>query len=292
VVRNRMANWSTYLYVLPVIVLSGVMLYYSIGYTIYLSFHDWNGLAQDKTFVGIDNYKSLFTDHVFYKALMNNFVFFVMTVGIQAVLGLVVAVLLKNMGRGKEFFKSLFFLPVIMAPSIISSIFRIILDANVGSLNTALHALHLGFMAQPWLGDPVFALGSVIGVNIFEWMGFSMMMYYAGLLAIPDEIYEAAMIDGSGFWNTLVRITVPNLNGTTSTLIVLGIVGSLKTFDIVYLLTNSGPGVSTVVLSTYLYKNAMEQFHLGMSSAIGVVVLFIALILSMIQLKLESRRNR
>lgn len=285
----KFTRWSTYLYILPIVILSGVMLYYSIGYTIYLSFQDWNGLDPEKTFVGLDNYKTLFSDHVFYKALTNNLLFFLITVGIQAALGLFLAVLLRNMGRSKAFFKSLFFLPVIMAPSIITAVFRIILDANVGSLNITLHTLHLGFLAQIWLGDPIFALGSVIGVNIFEWMGFSMMMYYAGVLAIPDEIYEAATIDGSGFWNTLLRITVPMLNGTTSTLIVLGIVGSLKTFDIVYLLTNSGPGISTAVLSTYLYKSSLEQFHFGLASAIGVVVLIVALLLSMIQLKLEKK---
>jgi raffinose/stachyose/melibiose transport system permease protein len=179
-----------------------------------------------------------------------------------------------------------------MAPVIISAIFRIIMDFNLGNLNTMLRALHLDFIAVSWLGDPKYALMSVILVNIFEWTGFSMIMYYSGLLALPDEVYESAKIDGSGFFNTLVKITIPMLRGTTSTLIVLGIVGSLKTFDIVVMLTGGGPGRSTEFLTTFLYKRSMDEFNGGSGATIGMVILFIALVMSIIQIRIYEKSQK
>lgn len=281
-----------YLYVLPILILSGAFLYYSIGFTAYTSFHEWNGIDKAMKFIGFQNYKDLFTDRVLYIALFNNLVFFVFTIGIQTALGLLIAILLRAKLRGNALFKSVFFMPVIMAPVIISAIFRIIMDFNLGNLNIMLRALHLDFMAVSWLGDPKYALMSVIIVNIFEWMGFSMVMYYSGLLALPEDIYESAKIDGSGFINTLFKITIPMLRGTTSTLIVLGIVGSLKTFDIVVMLTGGGPGRSTEFLTTFLYKRSMEEFNGGSAAAIGMVILAAALVMSIIQIRIYEKSQK
>lgn len=286
------AKIASYLYILPIVIVSGIFLYYSIGFTFYTSFHEWNGISSDMTFIGFDNYRKLWTDETFYIALRNNLIFFVATVGIQAALGLLFAVLLRAKLFGHSFFRSVFFLPTVMAPIIIAAIFRIIMDANFGSLNEGLRALHLDFLAVSWLGDPKYALLSVIIVNIFGWMGFSMMLFHAGLLAIPDDLYEAARIDGSGFWNTLFTITIPMVKGTTSSLLILGIVGSLKTFDIVALMTGGGPGRSTEFLTTFLYKKSIDEFNGGLSAATGVSVLLIALVLAVVQLKLYDREQK
>lgn len=281
-----------YLYVLPIVVISGIFLYYSIGFTIYTSFHEWNGLDSNMKFVGIQNYIDLFTGRVLYTALKNNLIFFIFTVGIQAALGLLLAVLLRAKLFGHTIFKAIFFMPVIMAPIIIAAIFRIIMDTNLGSLNAMLKMLGLDFLAVSWLGDPKYALMSIIIVNIFEWMGFSMILYYSGLLTIPEEMYESAKLDGSGFWNTLFKITVPMLRGTTSTLIVLGILGSLKTFDIVVMLTGGGPGRSTEFLTTFLYKRALEEYNGGSAAAIGIVILCIALAMAIIQIKFYEKSQK
>lgn len=286
--RHKLASL---LYIVPIVALSGGMLYYSIGFTAYLSLHEWNGLSSDKIYVGLDNYKTLFEDSAFRASLWHNLLFFFITVGMQAVLGLLISVMLLQIGKGRSLFKAIFFIPVIMAPTVIASIFRIVMDANVGAFNTLLHHLNLDFLALSWLGDPQVSLFSVAIVNIFEWTGFSMMVYYAALLSIPEEIFEAARIDGSSFWRTLLKITIPMLNGATSTLIVLGIIGSLKTFDLVVLLTNGGPGTSSEVLSTYLYKRSMTEFNYGLASATGIVVLVIALLLSILQIRMNSRKQ-
>lgn len=280
-----------YLYILPIIALSVIIIYYCIGFTAAASFTDWDGLGTDMNFIGLKNYKKLFTDLTFWISVRNTLIFFVGTVFIQACLGLLIAVLLKNKLRGSNIYKAIFFLPISMAPAIIAAIFRIILDPNVGSLNQTLHSLGLGFMAQSWLGEPKWALFSIIVVNIFQWMGFSMIIYYAGLMSIPDEIYESAKMDGAGFFSQLFKITIPMLKGTTSVLIVLGIVGSLKTFDIVMLLTRGGPGRSTEFMATMLYKSAMEEFNGGYSAAVGVMLLIFAVIMSAVQLKLGGEKE-
>ena len=177
-------------------------------------------------------------------------------------------------------------MPIAMATSITTAIFKIIMDPTNGALNQFLRAIHLDMFAVSWLGDKRYALLSVIIVNIFQWMGFSMITYYAGLMSLPDDVYEAAKIDGAGFWRTLVSVTLPMLKGTTNVLIILGIVGSLKTFDVVKLLTGGGPGRSTAVLNTYLYEKAFKDFNAGGAASIGVAILIIAMIMSFLQVKL------
>jgi len=290
--RSVLSGWRAYLYILPILIVSGLFLYYCIGFTVYTSFHSWNGIDSDMKYIGFDNYIKLFDDKSYHIALRNNLVFFIFTVGIQAALGLMLAILLRAKLRGHSIFRSVYFIPTIMAPIIIAAIFRIIMDTNFGSLNEGLRAIGLDFLAVSWLGDPKYALMSIIIVNIFEWMGFSMTLYYSALLAIPDEIYESAKIDGSGFWRTLFKITVPLVGGTTSTLVILGIVGSLKTFDIVSLLTGGGPGRSTEFLTTYVYKKAIEEFNGGMSAAAGVTILIIALVLAVLQIQYTNRQQR
>lgn len=279
-------NWKAYLYILPLLILSSVLVYYCIINTVVVSFTDWDGMSDTWNFVALKNYKKLLTDKVFGVAVWNNILFFFGTVFVQAFLGFILAVLLKKRLPGSNVFKAIYFMPIAMATSIITAIFKIIMDPTNGTLNQFLRAIHLDGLAMSWLGDPKVALFSVIIVNIFQWMGFSMITYYAGLMSLPDDVYEAAKIDGAGFWRTTFSVTLPMLRGTTSVLIVLGIVGSLKTFDLVKLLTGGGPGRSTTVLNTYLYEKAFNDFNAGGAASIGVAILVIAMLMAFLQIKL------
>jgi raffinose/stachyose/melibiose transport system permease protein len=281
-------NWHAYIYILPLIVLSFAIIYYCIICTVVTSFTDWNGMSNTMNFIGLKNYEKLLKDRTFWTAVINNLIFFVGTIFVQAAVGFLLAVLLKNKLPGSNLFKAIYFMPIAMATSIITAIFKIIMDPTNGALNNFLRAIHLDMFAVSWLGDKRYALLSVIIVNIFQWMGFSMITYYAGLMSLPDDVYEAAKIDGSGFWRTAISITLPMVKGTTNVLIILGIVGSLKTFDIVKLLTAGGPGRSTTVLNTYLYEKAFKNFNAGGASSIGVAILIIALIMSFLQVKLSK----
>jgi raffinose/stachyose/melibiose transport system permease protein len=279
------------LYVLPVIMLSLFVIYYCIGFTLVSSFTDWDGMSRDMKFIGFKNYIKLFQDRIFFLAVRNNLIFFAGTIFTQTALGLLLAVLLKQKLPGSNIFKAVFFLPISMAPAIIAAIFRIILNPTLGELNNFIRFVHLDFLAVAWLGDPRFALFSIIVVNIFQWMGFSMITYYASLMTLPEEVYEAAIMDGAGFWRTLFRITIPMLKSTTNILIILGIVGSLKTFDIVMLLTKGGPGRSTVFLNTYLYENALNNFKGGYAASIGMMILIIAFVMSFLQMTLTKKEK-
>lgn len=278
-------NWYAYLYILPLMVLSFALIYYCIICTIGTSFTDWDGMSKEMNFVGLKNYIKLAHDKTFRIAVVNNIIFFVGTVFIQAAVGFLLAVLLKNRLPGSNLFKAIYFMPIAMATSIITAIFRIIMDPTNGALNTALRSIGLDALAISWLGDPRYALMSVIIVNIFQWMGFSMIIYYAGLMSLPEDVYEAAKIDGAGFWRTALSVTFPMVKGTTNVLLILGIVGSLKTFDIVKLLTGGGPGRSSTVLNTYLYEKAFKDFNAGGAAAIGVSILIIAVFMSFMQIK-------
>lgn len=281
-----------YLYVIPLLIVSGVFIYFCMGFTIAMSFTNWDGISLEMDFIGLKNYVKLLTPgSVFFQALFNNIIFMIVTVIVQAALGLLLAVLLKERLPGSNLFKAFFFMPVTMATVIIAAVFRSFLDPNIGGFNQLLDYLGLGFLSHAWFGDPKTALFAICVVNIFQWMGFSMIIYYAGLMAIPDELYEAAKIDGAGFWKTLFYVTFPMLKGTTSVLLILGIVGSLKTFDVVMLTTGGGPGRSTEFLNTYLYKIGIQQYNGGLSSAVGVLILIIAIVLAAGQLWLSNRES-
>lgn len=283
--RSLRGRIEPYLYVLPIIVLSGVVLYFSIGFTAFASLTDWNGLSR-MNFIGLENYVELFGDRTFWIALSNTLIFLVATIAIQAGLGLLVAVIAAEKLPGSTFFKALFFLPIAMAPAIIATVFRYLLEANYGMVNETLRSIGLLGATDTieWLGADL-GVWSMVAINVFQWMGFSMLIYYAALMAIPDDIYEAAALDGASWWRRLFSITVPSVRGTTSVLIVLGIVGALKTFDIVWLTTGGGPGVSNHFLTTFLYQERSDR-EAGYASAIGVVILIAAFVLSMIQLRL------
>lgn len=280
-----------YLYIAPIVLISGLLIYYSIGFTAYASLTDWNGL-QRMNWVGLQNYSDLMADRTFWIALKNNLLFMVATVFIQAVLGLFIAVISAERLPGSNLFKAVFFLPIAMAPAIIATVFKYMLEANYGTLNESLRALGIlpeGAVIE-WLGADL-GVWSIIAINVFQWMGFSMMIYFAGIMAIPGDIYEAAMIDGAGWWRRLFSITIPSLRGVTSTLIVLGIVGSLKTFDIVWLTTGGGPGVSTQFLTTFLYQERANR-QAGYASTIGTVLLLLAFALTLAQTLWANRKDR
>lgn len=279
-----------YLYIAPICIISGVLIYFFIGFTLITSFTDWNGLTK-MNFVGLENYRELFTDPTFWIALKNNLVFMVVTIFVQAILGLLVAVICAEHLPGSNLFKAIFFLPISMAPAIVSTVFKYMLETNYGTLNEALRALGIIDEQQviQWLGADL-GLWSIIAINIFQWMGFSMMIYFAGIMQIPKELFEAAEIDGAGWWRRLFYVVIPSLRGVTATLIVLGIVGSLKTFDIVWLTTAGGPGVSTQFLTTFLYQERANR-EAGYASAIGTVLLVIALVLSIGQMLWARRKE-
>ena len=284
---------SGYLFLTPIFLLMSVFVFYCIFFVFKVSFYKWDGIdpAMMK-FRGLRNYTLLFTDPVFFTAVRNVVIFMVLTIIFQMSLGLLVAVLLRPKLRGHSLFKAIFYIPSALSTTVIARIFIGVYEPNFGILNHALSWFGLETLARNWLGDPTTALYAIIFANIFQWMGAQMVFYIAGLTAVRDDLFEAAQIDGAGFWRTLFHIVIPLLMPTHMTVIVLGIIGAVKTFDIVWLLTQGGPGTSSQFLATMLYKTSVNESSAGYGATIGVIMIFLCIGLSAVQLKVYQRSNR
>lgn len=283
--RGGKRQLTAYLYLLPALMVIVGITYFGIGYNVWASTVDWNGVDPNPEQVGLGNFVEIAGDAIFWGSLSHVAVFGAITVIVQMVLGLALALVFSGPIIGRSVYKALVFIPVVLAPAAISTAFRQFLTPD-GQVNQTLEALGLGWMAQAWIADPRFALYALAGVNIFQWTGFSFILYQAALSQIDPNHLEAAQLDGAGTWRTIRHIIVPQLRSTHMTLALTGVIGSLKTFDIVYLITGGGPGRATEFLTTYIYKQSITQFHVGYGAALSLVMLVLALLLTLVQMKL------
>ena len=285
-------DFTGFLFVMPLVLLFLIFIVYPIIYNFIISSYRWNGISIEKEFVGIANYATVLKDPVMRKISINFVIFALATIIIQAVLGLLFASFFINKIHGSGFYRIIFYLPVIATPTIVGNIFSKIFETNRGYLNQMLKAVGLDFLCQEWLADPKFALGCIIFVNIWQWTGYSMLMYYANMLNISNDLYEAAIIDGASKGQQFTRITFPLLRGTHYTLFIMGMLGSLKCFDLPYVLTRGGPNYATEFFSTYIHTKSFKLFKQGEASAIVVIMFVIAMVITLIQLKLYYRDNK
>lgn len=284
--------FTSYLFILPIYILFAVFVVYPVIYNFIISFYNWNGISSEKIFCGLENFKTILVDKTTWICFKNFLIVAVSTTTIQAALGLLFASFFIRKIKFSGTYRILFYIPVVATSTIIGNIFSRIFETNRGYLNTFLRFLHLGSLCRPWLASPKWALVSVIFVNIWQWTGYSMLMYYSNMLNIPQELYEAATIDGAGSIKQFTKITFPLLRGTHFTLFILGFIGALKFFDLPYVLTGGGPAHATETFSTYIYIKSFDVFKQGQASAIAVIVILIALIITAIQLKLYYRNDK
>lgn len=262
-------------WILPAFVFVVGIIYYSLFYTCNLSTLDWNGVDPVQTKVGINNYTKVFTDWVFWKAIKNTIVYFIFTFLVQNLLGFLFAAILHTKVKLATLHKCLIFIPTILAPATMAPVFRLLFSPQ-GILQKIADTLHLGITVD-WLARPDTALFILMVVAVWEFTGMSFILYYAAMSQIDKEMIEAAHLDGAGNLRTLRSIVLPNCKGTTVSLAMLGIIGSLKTFDIPYLITTGGPNHATEFLGTYIYRQGIRQSHLGYAAAISVVLLVLAI---------------
>lgn len=262
-------------WILPAFVFVAGIIYYSIFYTFNLSSLDWNGLDPVQTKVRLGNYTKALSDWVFWKAIRNTIVYFVITFLVQNFLGFIFAAILHTKVWFATLHKCLIFIPTILAPATMAPVFRLLFSPQ-GMLQDIFDAFHLG-IAVDWLAKPNSALFILMIVAIWEFTGMSFILYYAAMSQIDREILEASYLDGAGNIRTLLNIVLPNCKGTTVSLGMLGIIGALKTFDIPYLITTGGPNHATEFLGTYIYRQGIRQSHLGYAAAISVMLLVLAI---------------
>jgi raffinose/stachyose/melibiose transport system permease protein len=274
---RRIGLGAGMVWVLPALLLVLGMIYFSIGFTGYVSTLDWNGfILSPSEFVGWDNYTQMFQDAVFWRAIWHTALFFVVTFTIQTALGFTFAAVLHSKLTLAPVYKVIIFVPTVLAPATMAPVFRSIFDAN-GQFNQFLSVIGLDSLTHPWLADSATAMPVVMVVTIWQWTGLTFILFYAAMSQIDPQIIEAARVDGASNLRTLASIVWPMCSGTTLALATLRVIGALKTFDVPYLITKAGPNHATEFLGTYIYQTMVQQKHFGYAAAIAVALLVLAI---------------
>lgn len=248
-----------------------------------ISFFEYGLLNPEQTFIGADNYQRALADPVFRIALNNTILYSVLLVVGQTLLALLLALLLKQQIRGRAFFRSAFFMPVVTSLVVISTVWKLMYNSQ-GFVNGVLGTLGLG--AQPFLASSTQALPSLVLMSVWKEVGFYMLIFLAGLQAVPGEIYESAAIDGANRWTSFWRITLPLLRRATVFVMVVGTISAFKVFTPVYLMTDGGPADTTMVIVFYIFRVAFRYFEMGYASAMSFILMGIVIVLTLLQFRL------
>lgn len=289
--RARREAITGYLFILPMAVLFLVFSIYPFARTIELSFTDWNGLSMSFEQVGWANYSAVFSDGVWWASVGNGLILAIAAIVIMQSLGLALAVAVDRKIAGRGFYRTIFYLPPILSGIVVAIIWKWLYEPNNGVINSTLEAIGLGEFTRPWLGDPSTALAAVAVVSIWQGVGFPFLLFLAGLQSIPDEIYEAARVDGAGAARTFRSITLPLLKPVAAIVTVLTFLGAMQTFNLVIAMTRGGPGYATNVPILHIYREAFgADPDFGYASALSIIFGIMLFGVSMIALWL-SRRN-
>ncbi len=277
-----------YLLLLPAVALYTLLVVWPIIHSIVLSFQDWNGFAPDRNWVGFQNYTDALQNVRFWRAFLNNLIWGALSV-IPVGIGLVIAVVLyMNKIWGSAFFRVSFLLPFTLSGVLTGIIWGWIYNPEWGTINTILRGLGLDALARPWLAEPGISLIAANLVGGWTWFGFCMVIFLAGLQSIPDEIYDAAKIDGASSFQLFTRITVPLLGTYVRMLTIVTIIFSFKVFDLIFVMTQGGPFQTSEVLGFVIYQFAFTQWKIGLASAIGIILTIIVLLASMFSVRREE----
>ncbi|MDF2941297.1 MAG: sugar transporter permease [Herbinix sp.] len=281
---------------LPILFLAPVILIYSIFVflpmisSLYYSFTEWNGVTE-KVFVGFQNYKSLFEDSDYWVVFINTIKLVVITLVVQIPMGLILAFLLYSKTKGMKVFRTIFFLPVVIAPVAIALMFSLFYNSEIGIFNIILEAVGLGMLKKNWLSDTHTLLYAVMAPQVWQYIGLYVTIFLGALQSIPEELMESAQIDGANKFKTFVHIILPQISGFTSICTVLCITGSLKAFDHSWIMTGGGPGVRSAYLGVYMYKTAFVNSDFGLGSTITITIITVSLIITGILGKITTMRS-
>ncbi len=270
-----MQNLGILLFLAPALILIGVYIIWPIIMSFNLSMYEWVGVSPQKLYLGFKNWIDLIHDSIFWHAFGNNIKFIFLSIIIEMPIAILIAVMLDRGGKKFDAFKSLFYLPMLMSSVAIGVLFKYIYDPSFGLLAGILNFLHLDFLNQDWLGDPNVAFYSVVAVICWQYIPFYMIFFIAAISNIPHELYEAARIDGATQGQYFWKIELPLLAPSIKTACILSLIGSLKYFDLIYVMTEGGPSNATELMATYMYKNAFASFKMGYGSTIASAMFII-----------------
>ncbi|MDN3017900.1 sugar ABC transporter permease [Paenibacillus sp. BSR1-1] len=276
------------LFILPALLLILMFVFLPIVLNLYNSLFRWNSFEVGRAFVGLEYYGRLFKDPIFFTALKNNSLYAVISLLFQVGGGLVIAAILEDklIRRFQPFFRTVFFIPSVVSIAVVGLLWQLLYNPEVGLVNGAMKAIGQSEWARSWLGDSEVAIYAVVAVSQWQYTGYMAMLFILAMQKIPYEYYEASMIDGASKIKTFLFITLPQIKEMILVGTVITVIGAFKVFDEVYIMTNGGPGRSTEVLGTMLYRAAFRNDEMGYASTIGTVIFVITLTLSLVQLKL------
>ncbi|MEM7472562.1 MAG: sugar ABC transporter permease [Pseudomonadota bacterium] len=282
--REALTGW---LFVSPI--LAGFLIFFLgplvavIGY----SATEWNLLSREVTFVGLDNYTHALTENdTFWTVLGNSLIFAVGLVPLNMALALALALSMSAPFAGRVVFRTIFFAPVVTSAVAWAIVWKFLLQGETGTVNQLLAVV--GIDGPNWLRHPDWAMVAVIVTRVFKTVGLNMILYLAALQAIPRDYIEAASLEGASRWQIFRSIIWPLLAPTTLVIMVITVVGSLKVFDHIFLMTGGGPENGTLVLAFYIYQQAFEFFSIGFASALAVIMFLLAVVLTAVQLRLKG----
>ena len=284
-------NWTAYLFLSPGLILFSIFTVFALGFSFYLTFHEWNIIEPDKPFVGLQNYRDMIDDESFRRSVINTVYFTSATVPLTMLVGLSIALLLNRPIRARGLFRTLYFLPVVTPFVVVSIIWKWLYNSQYGLFNYYLLKARLIDEPLGWLSDQNLAMPAVILMSVWSGVGFSMVVYLAGLQSVPAELYEAADVDGASAFSKLRYITVPLLRPTTLFLLVIGVIGSFQIFTQIFVMTSGGPVERTTTMVYYIYQSAFKFYQMGYASTLAWALTVMLLGFTILQVRLYRQAD-
>ncbi|OUS76483.1 hypothetical protein B1748_12460 [Paenibacillus sp. MY03] len=286
--RRRLDLLYALLFVLPALTLFLAFKYYPLSMTMFYSLTNWDGFSRSYQFVGLDNFISVFSDSKVLGAFYNTVYFAIVSILLGTVIQLGLALILVNRIKGAKVFRTVLYMPAVISALIISMTWIAFFQYN-GIINQTLKLVGLETLAHNWLAHPVITIHVLIVINIWQWAGYGMIIYITGLQAIPTEINEAAALDGATGWRKLRLITLPLIMPAVTINMFISITGSLRVFELPFVLTGGGPMNTTNTVTMSIYNTAFLSNQFGYASSIGLVFFLFIATITLIQLTVTRR---
>jgi multiple sugar transport system permease protein len=291
VLRRMWRERSAYLFLAPAFIIFSVFTLAALIFAFYLTFHRWSIIEPNKPYVGLDNYQYMLEDERFRQSVVNTIYFTGASVPISMFIGLALALALNQPIRFRGLFRTAYYLPV-LTPFVVSALlWKWLYNGDFGLFNYYLMKGHVIDQPLLWLSDQNLAMPSVILMTVWTGVGFSMVVYLAGLQSIPAELYESAVLDGAGPWNRLRHVTWPLLRPTTLFLLVIGIIGSLQVFTQIFVMTSGGPVNKTTTMVYYMYLWAFKYYDMGYASTLAFGLFLMLLLFTAFQIRMFRRAD-
>lgn len=283
---------AIFLFAFPALLVFIIAILLPICFSVYYSLLKWDGIGKGN-FIGLINYKNLFINNTdgFTKSVKNSFILAFLSVFIQLPLSLLLALILARGVKGENLFRTIYFIPVIISTVVIGQLWMKIYNPNYGMLNMILKKIGLGALAKPWLASPKTALMAAIIPIVWQYIGYHMLLMYAAIKSISQDIYEAGKIDGASEFQMASRITIPLIKPILQVCVVFAVTGSFKSFDLIYILTNGGPLHASEVPSTLMYNTIFAKYMYGYGSSMSIFIIAECLIFTLFINKMFEGRK-